>query len=68
MVTLKSITGAGVTMLLFLGSVITCILSVLAHLHVILPIVLAVFSIILGYVVIANDWPKVWKPLFTNKS
>lgn len=30
------------------------------------PVALGAISLISGFVVVANDWPKIWKPLFTG--
>lgn len=58
--------GATFTMLLTLGCVIGAVWSVVAGLPVIMPVCLGAISLISSYVVVINDWPRIWKPLLTG--
>ena len=59
--------GATFSLLLTLGSLVGVVCSVVAKLPVIMDVSLGGIALIAGYMVVANDWPRIWKPLLTGK-
>jgi len=54
--------GATFSLLMTLGSAVGCVMFALMP-HLGGAVCLGAMALISGYVVVANDWPKVWKPL-----
>lgn len=66
MATPAAYVGSTFTLLLALDSAAAAVRSVTEGFPVIMPVVTGVIALISGYAVVANDWLKTWKPLFTG--
>lgn len=65
MPTSAAVIGASIFLVLFICSIVG---TVFFAIDKVLPGVLACLGMaaIIGYAIVANDWPRVWKPLFTR--
>lgn len=59
--------GATFSLVMTLGAAAGCVASVVAGAPALMDVATGGIALIAGYMVVANDWPKVWKPLFTGK-
>ena len=59
--------GATFTLLLTLGSAAAAVWSVVEGMPPIVPVATGGMALISGFVVVKNDWPKVWNLLFGGK-
>ena len=58
--------GATFTLGLTLGAVVGLAWSLVTKQPPIMDVVSGAIGLISGYVVVFNDWPRIWKPLFTG--
>lgn len=58
--------GATFSLLVTLGCTAGAVWSVVEGLPVLMPVALGAIALISGGVVVGNDWPRIWKPLFSG--
>ena len=59
--------GATFSLLLTLGAAAGLVWSLVTKQPVLMDVATGGIGLISGYMVVANDWPKIWKPLLTGQ-
>jgi hypothetical protein len=58
--------GATFSLLMGLGSAATCAWSMVSGFPVLMDVASGGIALIMGFIFVKNDWPRIWKPLLTG--